>query len=121
MSLHYHQTTTTPDEILALSVAVQTIATEVGARRAACIQDRTELSYADQYLLSSCDTALRWLSHVESELYEEWRALPEGHAVRAAYEDRVWTWDDQDLAAMPETDPADLVGFARPTRPAFAD
>jgi hypothetical protein len=99
MSLQYHQTLITPFEVAALHNLIA---------RAEQGPDR--------------DTAYRWLCHARSGLYEEWKALPDGHHLKEAYRDVVWTWDDQDLAAIPEdrlVDP-DTVrsigeGFRRPT------
>ena len=112
MTLHYHQTRVTPAEHTALSVAIQTMHHQVAGRRAQTLEDRTELSHADHYLLQSCETALLWLAQVSEELYEEWEALPEGSHLREAYADQVWTWSDRDLAAMPPT-----TGWDVPSRP----
>ncbi len=79
MSLQYHQTLITPFEVAALHNLIASA--EQGP-------DRT--------------TAYRWLCHARSGLYAEWAALPKGHHLKDAYSDEVWTWDDQDLAAIPE-------------------
>ena len=84
MSLQYHQTLITPFEVAALHEVI-----------AVARQHREE---GDPVV----ETAYRWLCHARSGLYAEWCALPDGHHLRDAYRDEVWTWDDQDLAAIPE-------------------
>lgn len=78
MSLHYHHTMVTPFEVAALHNLIAQA--EEGPDR---------------------DTAYRWLCHARSGLYAQWRALPDGDHLKAAYADQVWQWDDQDLAAIP--------------------
>ena len=79
MSLQYHQTLITPFEVAALHNLIA---------KADEGQDR--------------DTAYRWLCHARSGLFAEWQALPDGHHLKHAYADQVWTWDDQDLDSIPE-------------------
>lgn len=79
MSLQYHQTLIAPFEVAALHNLIA---------RAEQGPDR--------------DTAYRWLCHVRSGLFAEWQALPEGHHLKEAYKDEVWTWTDEDLAAIPD-------------------
>ena len=79
MSLQYHQTLITPFEVAAL---------------------HNLIAHAEQG--PDRDTAYRWLCHVRSGLFAEWQALPVGHHLKDAYREEVWTWDDQDLASIPE-------------------
>lgn len=79
MSLQYHQTLVTPFEVAALHNLI------------ACAEAGPDK-----------DVAYRWLCHARSGLYEEWRALPNGHHLKEAYAEQVWQWDDQDLASIPE-------------------
>lgn len=88
MSLHYLLTTVTPFEVAALHNVI------------AAAPDSDDKQ-----------TAYRWLCHVRSELFREWRALPDGHHLKDAYRNDVWTWDDQDLAAPRTVTP----NFKRPT------
>ena len=99
MSLHNLKTTVTPAEHTALFNAVTAIHRQVGEREQKALDERTELSSADRYLLRNCETALLWLNAVSEQLYEEWVALPAGSHLKEAYSDQVWTWSDRDLAA----------------------
>lgn len=79
MSLQYHQTLITPFEVAALHNLIASA--EEGPDR---------------------DTAYKWLAYARSGLFEAWQALPDGHHLKEAYRDQTWTWDDQDLARIPD-------------------
>ena len=80
MSLHYHQTLITPFEVGALHNLIA---------RAEDGPDK--------------EVAYRWLCQARSGLFAEWQALPDGHHLKDAYRDEVWQWDDQNLAAVPDS------------------
>jgi hypothetical protein len=110
MSLQYHQTLVTPFEVAALHAVIATA--------------REHRPEGDPDI----ETAYRWLAYARSGLFEQWRALPPGHHLKEAYRDAVWTWDDQDLAAIPEdrlVDPEAVrsigEGFRRPTPEEIAE
>ena len=79
MSLQYHQTTITPFEVAALHNLIA---------RADEGQDQA--------------IAYKWLTHARSGLFAEWIALPDGHHLKEAYRDEVWTWNDEDIASIPD-------------------
>lgn len=91
MSLHYLPTTVTPFEVAALHNVIAT-APEGDDKQ----------------------TAYRWLCHVRSELFSQWQALPDGHHLKDAYREDVWTWDDQDIAERATEQPIDVTGLRRP-------
>tara|TARA_B110000444_G_C18706644_1_gene531635 strand:- start:650 stop:931 length:282 start_codon:yes stop_codon:yes gene_type:complete len=55
-------------------------------------QDR-QITLKSELSLSKCV-----LAGIASELYKEYQALPNGNHLKLAYEDRIWSIDDTDLA-----------------------
>ena len=43
------------------------------------------------------ELAAKWLAYVREQLYQQWQVLPLGSHLKAAYEDDVWSWNDEDL------------------------
>lgn len=113
-NLEFHQVTVTPDVVHCLH--------NVLARYRADLQDlpdTPERWVAEQEATRLC----RWLAYTRQSLYRTWDELPAGDHLKDAYRDEVWTWDDQDLASIPEdrlVSPEEVraigEGFRRPTR-----
>ncbi len=104
MSLHNLTTTITPAEHGALWNVLVYTQELMRAKREEALEKREDMSHADHYLWTECNTARLWLTAQSEQLYEEWTALPAGSHLKAAYEEEVWTWSDRDLEAMPEAD-----------------
>ena len=39
-----------------------------------------------------------WLGYANREVYKAWSELPDGDALKTAYLDQAWTWDDTDIS-----------------------
>jgi hypothetical protein len=46
---------------------------------------------------TDAEAAYKWLAYARECLYKEWKALPSGSHLKAAYEDDVWAWNDADI------------------------
>ena len=102
MSLHNLTTTLTPEEHDAMSDLLS------------LMRDKVIEGTKDEQLKRDYLVAVRWLAAQSEKFFQEWKALPDGSHLKAAYEDMVWKWSDRDLEAMPEADLGDL-NFVRPT------
>jgi hypothetical protein len=122
-NLEFHSVTLTPDVVHCLH--------NVLASYRANLQDQPESP--ERWAREEEATRLyRWLTYVRQSLFLTWQDLPAGDHLKEAYREEVWTWDDQDLASIPEdrlvspddlpgSDAVDLQGFRRPTPEEIAD
>ena len=92
-NLEFHSVTLTPDVVHCLH--------NVLARYRANLQDQPE-SEGKWVAEQEATRLYRWLTYTRQSLFRTWQELPDGDHLKEAYRDEVWSWDDQDLASIPE-------------------
>lgn len=92
-NLEFHSVTLTPDVVHCLH--------NVLARYRADLQDQPDTP-GRLVQEQEAERLYRWLAYTRQSLYRCWQELPNGDHLKEAYRDEVWTWDDQDLASIPE-------------------
>lgn len=102
-NLKFHQVVITPEEHSCLHNVLSRVTCELRAKQQQHLEeDGPELTYWEHKLLDQAEQLEKWKSYVSQSLYKCWRDLPDGDHLKLSYQDQVWTWDDQDLASIPE-------------------
>lgn len=102
-NLRFHQVTMTPEDHRNLHNVISYLRRLLLEKQENHREhDGPELTYFEDLLLRQVEDLERWKSYVSQSLFETWAALPEGDHLKHSYRDEVWTWDDQDLANIPE-------------------
>ena len=89
MSLHYHDTQITPQEL----DHIRNVCQDVRKR----LINKTDRTDWEEQLLTSSNCSLIWVGHVKSSLWRTWKSLPDGDMTKESYRDHTWTWDDSDI------------------------
>ena len=61
------------------------------------ITPEDESALTDAINADTHPAAYKWVAYVRDELFREWKGLPTGSHLKAAYENEVWMWNDEDL------------------------
>lgn len=102
-NLRFHQVTITPEDHRALHNVVSYLRRQLEEKRRNHLEDDgPELTYFEDLLLKQAGDLERWKDYVSQSLFKTWQSLPDGDHLKHSYADEVWTWDDQDLASIPE-------------------
>ena len=102
-NLRFHQVVITPEDHTCLHTVLTYALSELRKKQEDHTErDGPELTYFEDLVLQQAEQLGRWKDYVSQSLYKCWRELPEGDHLRHSYRDQVWTWDDQDLANIPE-------------------
>ena len=103
-NLRFHQVTITPEDQRNLHNVISYVLRTLGKRRQDLLEsgDGEPLSDWEERVLDQCEDLKKWKDYVSQSLYQCWRDLPDGDHLKLSYQDQVWTWDDQDLASIPE-------------------
>lgn len=112
-NLRFHQVTITPEDHRNLHNVVCHVLSELTTKQRDHLEnDGPELTYFEDRLLKQVEDLQRWKSYVSQSLFDTWQSLPDGDHLKYSYQDEVWTWDDTDLASIPEDQkvPSEKVG-----------
>jgi hypothetical protein len=102
-NLRYHQVVITPEDHTCLHNVISHVRRELLTKREDHLENNgPELTYWEDRLLQQVEQLERWKSYVSQSLFKCWSDLPDGDHLKLSYSDQVWTWDDQDLAQIPE-------------------
>lgn len=102
-NLRFHQVTITPEDHSALHNVIHFVRKQLLEKQENHLENGgPELTYFEDLLLKQVEDLENWKSYVSQSLYRTWASLPDGDHLKHSYRDQVWTWDDQDLASIPE-------------------
>ena len=102
-NLRFHQVTITPEDHRALHNAICHVRHSLMQKQEDHLEnDGPALTYFEDMLLKQVEDLQRWKDYVSQSFYKTWQSLPDGDHLKHSYSDQVWTWDDQDLASIPE-------------------
>ena len=103
-NLRFHQVTITPEDHRNLHNVISHVLGTLGRRRRDLLEsgEGEPLSDWEERVLTQCEELLKWKDYVSQSLYQCWHDLPDGDHLKHSYQMDVWTWDDQDIASIPE-------------------